>query len=157
MSGVADPDNLQRFVDAQAAVYDGVRRELIAGRKTGHWIWFIFPQLRGLGRSATAEKFGIASLAQARAYLAHPVLGPRLRESTRLLEAAADRNRPGGREAANIEAIVGWPDCLKVRSCMTLFRAASASGDDEAVFQAVLDKYYDGEPDEATLGLITRA
>ncbi len=147
MSGVVDPDNLQRFVDAQRHVYPEVLAELRAGHKTGHWIWFIFPQLRGLGRSATAEHYGIASPAQARAYLQHPVLGPRLRECCGLLVDVADRS---------IEAIVGWPDCLKVRSCVTLFIATCESADDEAVFQAVLDKYYDGQPDETTLRLLTR-
>lgn len=146
MSPVADPDNLRRFIDAQQPVYDRVLTELRAGRKTGHWIWFIFPQLRGLGRSATAEHYGITSLAEARAYLEHPVLGPRLRECSALLTAIADRS---------IEAIVGWPDCLKVRSCMTLFIAACRSGD-AAVFQAVLDRYYEGRPDETTLGLLKR-
>lgn len=146
MSGVANPDNLQRFVDAQDPVYDTVRAELLAGHKSGHWIWFVFPQLRGLGRSATADHFGIASLEEAQAYLAHPVLGPRLRECSRLLTGVADRS---------IEAIVGWPDCLKVRSCMTLFISASDSAEDDDVFQAVLDRYYDGRPDETTLGMLT--
>lgn len=147
MSGVKDPDNLRRFVEAQQPVYDSVVAELRAGHKTGHWIWFIFPQLRGLGSSRKADDYGIASLAEARSYLAHPVLGPRLRECCGLLTAVADRS---------IEAIVGWPDCLKVRSCVTLFIAACESGEDEAVFQAVLDKYYDGQPDETTLKMLTR-
>ena len=147
MSGVADPDNLQRFIEAQRPVYDSVLAELRAGHKTGHWIWFIFPQLRGLGRSATAEAYGIASLSEARAYLAHPVLGPRLRECCHLLASVADRT---------IEAIVGWPDCLKVRSCVTLFSAACDSAEQEAAFRAVLDRYYDGFPDETTLTMLTR-
>ncbi len=147
MSGVADPYNLQRFVDAQEPVYDAVRAELRAGHKTGHWIWFIFPQLTGLGTSPTADFYGIDSLSQARAYLDHPVLGPRLRECCRLLGAVADRT---------IEAVVGWPDCLKVRSCATLFSAVADSAADEAEFRAVLDRYYGGEPDERTLELLTR-
>ena len=147
MSRVADPHNLRRFVDAQQPVYDAVRAELRAGHKSGHWMWFVFPQLRGLGSTATADRFGIASLDEARAYLRHPVLGPRLRECCILLVSVADRS---------IEAIVGWPDCLKVRSCVTLFSAACDSRDDEAVFQAVLDRYYGGQPDEATLMMLTR-
>ena len=147
MSGVDDPDNLQRFVVAQQPVYETVLAELRAGHKTGHWIWFIFPQLRGLGRSTTSEQFGIISLDEARAYLEHPVLGPRLRECSRLLAAVADRS---------IQTIVGWPDCLKVHSCMTLFSTASGSAVDNSDFQAVLDKYFEGQPDEATLKLLTR-
>ncbi|MGV1086364.1 MAG: DUF1810 domain-containing protein [Mycobacterium sp.] len=147
MSGVDDPDNLQRFVVAQQPVYETVLAELRAGHKTGHWIWFIFPQLRGLGRSTTSEQFGIISLDEARAYLEHPVLGPRLRECSRLLTAVADRS---------IQTIVGWPDCLKVHSCMTLFSTASGSAADNSDFQAVLDKYYEGQPDEATLQMLTR-
>ena len=147
MLRVADPFNLQRFLDAQASDYAAVLAELRSGHKTGHWIWFIFPQLRGLGSTPNADYFGIGSLAEARAYLAHPVLGPRLRECCELLVSVADRS---------IEAIVGWPDCLKVRSCATLFIAACESGEEEAVFQAVLDRYYDGQPDETTLGMLTR-
>ncbi len=139
-----DPFDLQRFVDAQARVYDSVVAELRSGRKRSHWIWFIFPQLAGLGRSPTAQRFGIGSLAEARAYLRHDVLGPRLRECARLV------NEIDGR---SIEAIFGWPDDLKVRSSVTLFARAT---DDNDVFRAVLDKYYGGEEDAATVDLLSR-
>ncbi|MCZ8381034.1 DUF1810 domain-containing protein [Mycobacterium sp. CPCC 205372] len=137
-----DPFDLQRFVTAQEPVYDTVLAELRAGRKRTHWIWFVFPQLRGLGRSATADRFGIASLAEARAYLEHPVLGARLRECTRLVQ------RLEGRSA---EDVFGFPDVLKVRSSMTLFARAAA---DDADFAGVLEKFYDGE-DPATVELLT--
>lgn len=144
---MADPDNLQRFVAAQSAVYDEVTRELAAGRKRTHWMWFVFPQLRGLGHSATAQHFGIASLQEARAYLAHPVLGPRLRECAAVLRDAAEQ-RP-------ITLILGSVDALKLRSSMTLFQRASAAPADRELFGAVLDRYYDGEPDDRTLSLLT--
>jgi uncharacterized protein (DUF1810 family) len=138
-SNDADPFDLQRFVDAQARVYGTVVAELRSGRKRSHWIWFVFPQLRGLGHSATAVRYGISSLDEARAYIAHQVLGPRLRECARLV-AAID-----GRSA---DDIFGWPDNLKVRSSMTLFAHAT---DDKADFRAVLDKFYNGEDDPATV------
>jgi uncharacterized protein (DUF1810 family) len=134
-----DPFDLRRFVDAQAAVYDTVLDELRAGRKRSHWMWFVFPQLRGLGRSPTAVRFSISSLDEARAYLAHEVLGPRLRECTRLV-AAID-----GRTAVEV---FGWPDDMKLRSSMTLFAHAA---DDNADFVDVLAKYYGGQEDAATL------
>jgi uncharacterized protein (DUF1810 family) len=140
-----DPDDLQRFIEAQERVYQTVLAELRDGRKRSHWIWFIFPQLRGLGRSSTAHHYGIASRQEALAYLAHPTLGPRLRECTRLV-AAID-----GRTA---EEILGWPDCVKVRSCMTLFAAVAA---DPADFQAVLDKFYDRLGDPVTLDMLSAA
>jgi uncharacterized protein (DUF1810 family) len=136
---VTDPFDLQRFVDAQSGVYDTVAAELRDGRKRSHWIWFIFPQLTGLGRSPTAEKYAISSLAEAEAYLRHEVLGPRLRECTRLV------NRVEGR---SVDEIFGWPDNLKVRSSMTLFAHATPDNGD---FVALLNKYYDGEEDSATL------
>ena len=139
----SDPYDLRRFVDAQESVYRSVVAELRAGRKRSHWIWFIFPQLRGLGRSATAIRYGIASRDEAAAYLAHPVLGPRLRECTRLVAQVDGRS---------IEEIFGWPDNLKVRSSMTLFAQAT---DDNADFQAVLEKYYGGEPDPATIDILS--
>lgn len=139
MAPEADPFNLQRFVDAQAPVYDQVLRELQAGRKRSHWSWFIFPQLTGLGSSAMATKYAIGSLAEARAYLAHPVLGPRLEACVALV------NRVEGRSA---EAILGDPDDLKFRSCVTLFSQAAP---DRPVFQDALDKYFSGEPDPRTL------
>jgi uncharacterized protein (DUF1810 family) len=135
---------LQRFVDAQDAggTYAAALAELRAGRKTSHWMWFVFPQLAGLGRSATARRYAIASLEEARAYLAHPVLGPRLLEAARaLLEV-------DGGSAADV---LGEIDALKLRSSMTLFaRAAPAQRE----FQDVLDRYYDGVPDAATDGLL---
>src|SRR6476659_3909139 len=124
-----DPYDLQRFVDAQAGVYDAVCDELRNGHKTRHWMWFVFPQLQGLGQSAMAHWYGIASLDEARAYLAHPLLGPRLRECTQLVL------RVEGRTA---RAIFGAPDDLKFRSCMTLFGFAAP---DEDVFAQALDKY----------------
>jgi uncharacterized protein (DUF1810 family) len=138
----ADPFDLHRFVDAQDRLYDTVLAELRNGAKRSHWIWFVFPQLQGLGHSPTAVRFGITSLEEARAYLAHPVLGPRLRECARLVA------RIDGRSA---DAIFGWPDNLKVRSSMTLFARAT---DDDSDFRAVLDKFYNGEDDSATVELL---
>ena len=137
-----DPFDLQRFVDAQDRVYGQVLAELRAGAKRSHWIWFIFPQLGALGSSSTAERFGISSLAEAQAYLAHPVLGPRLRECARLVVAI---------EGRSVDQIFGWPDNLKVRSSMTLFAHAT---DDNADFLAVLGKFYGGEQDARTLQLL---
>jgi uncharacterized protein (DUF1810 family) len=141
----ADPFDLRRFTDAQDRVYDTVLAELRAGAKSSHWIWFVFPQLRGLGLSATAVRFGISSIDEARAYLEHDVLGPRLRECARLV-ALID-----GRSA---DEIFGWPDNLKVRSSMTLFARAT---DNNAEFRAVLDKFYNGEDDPATVELLSAA
>jgi uncharacterized protein (DUF1810 family) len=135
--------DLQRFLDAQAGVYDGVLAELRSGRKTGHWIWFVFPQLAGLGRSSTSQHYAIASLDEARAYLDHPVLGARLRESAAVVLAA---------DAPSAAAIFGELDATKVRSSMTLFHRARP---DEPVFAAVLARYYDGIPDAATDALLT--
>ncbi len=134
-----DPYDLQRFVDAQEPVYDAVISELTAGRKRSHWIWFVFPQLRGLGSSPTAVRYGISTREEAVAYLAHEVLGPRLRECTRLVAQIDGRS---------IEEIFGWPDYLKVRSSMTLF---ARSTEDNAEFLAVLEKFYDGEQDPVTV------
>lgn len=133
------PDDLQRFVAAQRGVYDDVRAELAAGRKTGHWIWFIFPQIEGLGHSPTARAFAIRSLAEAEAYLRHPVLGPRLRSCTDLVNQV---------EGRCIRQILGHPDDLKFRSSMTLFAHATA---DNRVFMTALRKYCDGEFDPLTL------
>ena len=141
-SSGADPFDLRRFVDAQDRVYDTVLAELRTGAKRSHWIWFVFPQLRGLGHSTTAQHYGISSLDEARAYLAHPVLGPRLRECTRLVAAI---------EGRSVDQIFGWPDNLKVRSSMTLFSHAT---DDNGDFRAVLDKFYAGEDDPATVELL---
>jgi uncharacterized protein (DUF1810 family) len=132
---------LDRFVEAQDGVYDDALAELTTGRKRTHWMWFIFPQIAGLGSSPTAQFYAIASLDEAKAYLAHPVLGPRLRECARALLAV------DGRSAHDI---FGYPDDLKLRSSMTLFARAA---DDPAPFQAVLDRFYDG-PDPRTLALL---
>ena len=135
----ADPLDLQRFVDAQDRVYGAVIEELRSGRKRSHWIWFVFPQLRGLGSSPTAVRYGISTREEAVAYLAHEVLGPRLRECTRLVAQIDGRS---------IEEIFGWPDYLKVRSSMTLF---ARSTEDNAEYLAVLEKFYDGEQDPVTV------
>ncbi|OCB13547.1 calpastatin [Mycobacterium vulneris] len=145
---MSDPFDLQRFVDAQAGAYTEVCAELRDGRKRSHWIWFIFPQLRGLGRSPTAAHYGIASAEEARAYLAHPTLGPRLRECARLV------THIDGRTA---EQIFGWPDWLKVRSSMTLFAEVAADQAERADFQAVLDKFYEGLEDQRTLEMLSAA
>ena len=144
-SNGADPFDLRRFADAQDRVYDTVLAELGAGAKRSHWIWFVFPQLRSLGRSATAQLYGISGIDEARAYLAHPVLGPRLRECTQLVAAIQGRS---------VDEIFGWPDNLKVCSSMTLFAHAT---DDPAEFRAVLDKFYDGIEDNATVELLNVA
>jgi uncharacterized protein (DUF1810 family) len=136
------PYDLERFVSAQELVYDAVRGELRRGLKTGHWIWFIFPQLAGLGRSDVSRYYAIASLDEARAYLGHPVLGPRLRECAHLVLEARSRSA---------EAIFGPIDTRKVRSCMTLFHLAAP---DESVFGQVLDRWYGGIADEATVARI---
>lgn len=136
-----DPFDLQRFVDAQRSLYADVRAELAEGRKRSHWMWFVFPQLKGLGRSATAQHYGIASTAEAQAYWAHPLLGPRLRECTELV-LAVDRTSAG--------EIFGAPDDLKFHSCMTLF--AHATG--EPLFVRALEKYFGGRDDGQTLRLL---
>ena len=136
-----DPHDLERFVTAQEPVIATVRDELRAGRKRSHWMWFVFPQLRGLGTSSMAERFGIASLAEARAYLAHAVLGPRLRECCSLMLEVPGRSA---------HAILGSPDDLKFRSCVTLFSLAQPQ---EPLFRACLDRFYGGEPDPRTLAL----
>jgi len=138
---MADGYDLERFVAAQHSCYARVCEELRQGRKRSHWMWFIFPQLRGLGSSATAEHFGIGSLAEARAYLGHALLGPRLRECTQLIGAVRGRS---ARE------ILGTPDDLKLRSSLTLF--AQASGQEE-LFVHVLRQLC-GEPDPRTLQLL---
>jgi uncharacterized protein (DUF1810 family) len=137
-----DPYDLGRFVQAQQAVYERVRAELGRGQKQSHWMWFVFPQMRGLGSSATAQRFAIASGDEARAYLQHPLLGARLRECTQLV---LDTEGRAARE------IFGRPDDLKFRSCMTLFAHATA---DNALFRAALQKYFAGESDSLTIGLL---
>ena len=143
-----DQFDLQRFVDAQEPVYDEVLGELRSGRKRSHWIWFVFPQLRGLGRSPTAQRFGISSLEEARAYVEHDVLGRRLRECARLVAQI---------EGRCADDVFGWPDNLKVRSSMTLFAHATDDPDIQADFRAVLDKFYDGVQDPATVEQLNTA
>jgi uncharacterized protein (DUF1810 family) len=133
---------LQRFVTAQDPVYADVRDELAAGRKRSHWMWFVFPQLQGLGQSATAQYYGIASRQEAAAYWQHPVLGPRLRECTALVLAAR------GKSAHDI---FGTPDDLKFRSSMTLFAAVAPA---EPLFEQALARFFGGRPDDTTLALL---
>ena len=135
----SDPFGLQRFVDAQAPLYDEVRRELAAGRKTSHWMWFVFPQIAGLGQSPMSVFYAISSLDEARAYLAHPVLGPRLRDCADLVL---------GVEGRTARQIFGATDEMKFRSSMTLF---SRVAPEEAVFQRCLDNVFGGAADPATL------
>jgi uncharacterized protein (DUF1810 family) len=132
------PDSLERFLYAQEAIYDDVVAELHSGRKRSHWMWFIFPQIAGLGHSSTSRYYGIKSVEEARAYLHHPVLGKRLLECTQLLYALE------GRSASEI---FGYPDDVKLRSSMTLFAQVTEAG---SIFEQVLEKYFDSESDEAT-------
>jgi uncharacterized protein (DUF1810 family) len=143
----ADPFDLQRFIDAQEPVYAQVLGELAAGAKTSHWMWFVFPQLRALGRSATAQHYGLASRAEAQAYWRHPVLGPRLEAcSTRVAQHA------GRRSAVHI---FGTIDAMKLRSCMTLFEAVVAGEPAPVpVFARMLDAFYAGQRDPLTLSLL---
>lgn len=131
--------NLQRFVDAQQGVYEQALAELRAGRKRSHWMWFIFPQIAGLGSSETARRYAIRNSDEAAAYLAHPVLGPRLRNCAAAVAAFDDRGA---------DEIFDYPDNLKFHSSMTLFADVAP---DEAVFQTCLDQFFDGQPDQATL------
>ena len=136
---MTDPFDLQRFVAAQDPVLPAVLAELAAGRKRTHWMWFVFPQLTGLGRSAMAQRYALASLSEAQAYLAHPVLGQRLAQCAGLVN---------GVESRGITAILGTPDDAKFHSCMTLFALAAP---EEAVFRTALDKYFGGIPDALTV------
>ncbi|WP_248322407.1 DUF1810 domain-containing protein [Caballeronia sp. Sq4a] len=136
---MGDPFNLQRFVSAQESIIDEARAELSAGRKRTHWMWFVFPQIAGLGHSPMAQRYAIQSLAEAQAYLAHPVLGARLVELTRIVN---------GVEGRSVEDIFGYPDHMKFHSSMTLFARAAP---DEPVFDETLRRHFDGQPDEATL------
>jgi uncharacterized protein (DUF1810 family) len=139
---MADEFNLQRFVDAQRPVYESVVRELCDGRKTSHWMWFVFPQLAGLASSEMSRRYAISGRAEASVYLADPVLGSRLLECTGLVNAVA------GRSALEI---LGPPDDMKFRSCMTLFAACA---DDPEPFQTALARYFGGAPDKRTLALL---
>ena len=134
-------DGLERFLSAQDGVYSTALAELRAGRKRTHWMWFIFPQLRGLGRSAMAERYGITSGTEAREYLIHPVLGPRLKDCVEAIMPLRDRT---------LHEILGSPDDLKFRSSMTLFAVAGR----EDIFQAALDRWCGGVSDPATLSLL---
>jgi uncharacterized protein (DUF1810 family) len=140
---VTDPFDLQRFVDAQAPVYQRVLAELGQGEKQSHWMWYIFPQLAGLGHSPMAQRFALRSREEAMAYLGHGVLGPRLRQCTALVNAVAGRT---------IREILGSPDDLKFRSSMTLFDEVSS----EPEFAAAIAKFYGGVPDRNTLELLDR-
>jgi uncharacterized protein (DUF1810 family) len=135
--------DLNRFVEAQDAIYSRVVAELAAGRKQSHWMWFVFPQIAGLGLSAMAQRYAIGPRTEAEAYLAHPVLGPRLIECTRLVLGVSGKT---------IHAILGSPDDLKFRSSMTLFDAVS----DNPIFAQAIGKYYAGEKDPATLATLER-
>ena len=137
---MSDPYDLQRFVDAQAQTYDQALAELRAGEKRTHWMWFVFPQVAGLGRSGMAQRFAISGLEEARAYLSHPTLGRRLVESARALTAL---------DTADPERVLGQVDAQKLRSSMTLFARAAP---DEPVFREVLDHYFAGDEDEGTTG-----
>ena len=134
--------DLRRFVDAQAQTYDQALAELRSGHKRTHWMWFVFPQLTGLGRSAMAQRFAIGDLAEAQAYVAHPVLGRRLVECARALTAL---------DTADPVEVFGDVDAQKLRSCMTLFALAAP---DQPVFREVLDHYFGGELDDATTGRV---
>lgn len=135
----ADPFDLARFVDAQRPVHETALAEIRAGRKRSHWMWFVFPQIEGLGMSATSRRYAIHNLDEARAYLAHPVLGPRLIECAEALLALRD---------ASASEIFGRPDDLKLRSSATLFAEAARP---ESVFEQVLERYFGGQPDPLTI------
>ena len=135
---MSDPFSLHRFVDAQSQTYDQALAELRAGQKRTHWMWFVFPQVAGLGRSGMAQRFAISGLDEARAYLAHPVLGRRLVESARALT---------GLDVDDPAAVMGPVDAMKLKSSMTLFALAAP---DESVFREVLDHYFGGNEDDAT-------
>jgi len=138
----SDPYDLQRFLEAQKPVYGRACAELRNGRKDSHWMWFIFPQMHGLGESAMAMKFAIHSRGEAQAYLDHNVLGTRLRECTQIVAQI---------DGFSIQRIFGYPDWLKFHSCMTLFELAVQN---DSVFRVALDKYFSGEMDELTVKLL---
>jgi uncharacterized protein (DUF1810 family) len=138
-----DPYNLQRFVEAQDPVIDQVKQELRSGRKQTHWMWFVFPQVAGLGKSRKAKRYAISSRAEAKAYLDHPILGPRLRECTEIV------NNIQGRSANDI---FGSPDDLKFRSSMTLFDEVAA---DPTLFRTALQQYYNDDPDQQTIQFLS--
>ena len=141
---MTDVFHLQRFIDAQDRVYQTVLEELRVGDKRGHWMWFIFPQIRGLGGSATSQEYAISSRDEAKAYSEHPILGARLRECTRLLMAVEDRTA---------EQVFSYPDNLKFRSSLTLFEYSAT---EPGIFRAALLKYFGGKPDQLTLDILKR-
>jgi uncharacterized protein (DUF1810 family) len=138
-----DPFNLERFLAAQSGTHDIAVAELRDGCKQSHWMWFVFPQLAGLGHSVRAQHYGITGLDEARAYLAHPALGARLQECAAVLE--------GLDPSLSASSIFGYPDDLKLRSCLTLFARAAGPG---SIFERLLDKYFAGEPDDRTVVLL---
>ena len=137
-----DQYNLNRFIEAQMAIYEGAMLELARGRKDSHWVWYIFPQITGLGSSDTIKLYAIKSLEEGRAYLKHPVLGPRLIKACEILLSLKD---------ASMDEVMGFPDDLKLLSSMTLFEALS---DSNSIFTKVIDVYFDSEQDEVSLKLI---
>ena len=141
---MSDRYNLQRFIDIQKGEYDCVIEELRRGRKHSHWMWFIFPQIEGLGRSPTAKKYSIKSAEEARAYLNHSVLGERLKMCTSIVLDI---------EGRTAEEIFGYPDCLKFHSCMTLFSSLAERGD---IFEAALSNYFGGQQDGNTFSIIDK-
>jgi uncharacterized protein (DUF1810 family) len=144
LSPINDPFNLERFLQAQASDYDWALSELRDGEKRSHWMWYIFPQLEGLGRSSMSRQYSIKSATEARAFLHHPVLGPRLRECVTTVNSVLGRSA---------HEIFGSPDDLKLHSSVTLFAHVS----EDAVFQELLQKYFDGQPDDETLQLLRTA
>jgi uncharacterized protein (DUF1810 family) len=144
MTITADPYNVGRFVQAQERDYEQAISELRTGRKQSHWMWYVFPQFRGLGRSSTAERYAIKSVEEAEAYLRHAILGPRLLESVQTTLNIANRSA---------FEVFGSPDDMKLRSCATLFASVSPSG---SVFEQLLDRYFGGKPDDKTLYLLGR-
>jgi len=138
-----DPFNLERFLAAQSGVHEHALAELRSGCKQSHWMWFVFPQLAGLGHSARAQRYAISDLDEARAYLAHPVLGARLDECAAVLE--------GLDPSLSASDIFGYPDDLKLRSCLTLFARAAGPG---SIFERLLDRYFAGQPDDRTVALL---
>jgi uncharacterized protein (DUF1810 family) len=143
-AALQDRYDLRRFVEAQAGVYEQAYAELRAGEKRSHWMWFVFPQIRGLGSSPMAMRYAISSLDEAKAYLEHKVLGPRLRECAGIV---------CGIEGRTVKEIFGFPDYLKFHSCMTLFAAAEEAAGDQ-VFERALEKYFGGQMDQGTMKLI---
>src|ERR1700712_3341567 len=141
MIGVADTFNLQRFLDAQEGVYETALSELRSGRKRTHWMWFMFPQIRGLGSSAMASRYAVGSEAEAKAYLAEDTLKSRLTQMTRAMLELGD---------ASASDVLGYPDDIKFKSCLTLFAAVS----DDPIFNEALEHFFDGESDELTLAFV---